>query len=891
MNNIKEGMNARDREVRTRIIQKLGEDGYATYADRLKEFEFLVTDFYRGQRIDTAAMFDDGTLCISPNFIVGIDSADEKVKNKCLDQLSVLVRHELLHYLLAHIIRFLEYLHKKFPNLVIKGEQIDFSKLTPDEIVEVHAILAANNQAADWDLSQKYDDYDKEVVRNMTLCGQVIGGLILEDQHPEWLGMTFEEILTAAAAEMKDEIKQALDAQQDQAGKPTIQIEVVEEQHSPEYVDIYNRVITKYDDASYSDESLVELLEKVKQDKEIELEQSDAVKLDSSDKLQAAGDAITAILMSRIMGGGGGMPPGMPSGKQKISVDPKLKQPTNKNNGGDQGSGPNIEIFDPKGLLQQQDKNNQLKQKEQDSNTIYHGPQDPANKPEHGNSNGGGGQNGPQAPEEQKGDSGSQPGGGQDKQDDKQGDSSQQGGQSAGGQAQASASSAQQSAQTAKDAAETAKNLVDKLTKGGNSSKAEKAKEKADKASDAAKAAEEAAKEAADAAKKAEEAEASGDTKGAEAAAKKAAAAAKKAAEAAQAATEAAQDAAKSAVDEAEDSFKKGWNNSLSKFDNDNTSDEDLAKAKQDIENNKALDPNAKKGALDAIAAIQDSRIRPFEIDQETADDFKQRGLMLPKNTKIKDEDEESQETPEEKKARVERIQKSITGEGAEETLKDIEIDHEMKELAELDKQAEEERVRQAAKHVRTPANFSNFEADLLRAVRQQTEMVEDEYSIDTYFKPNPLKELTGMAHRGQEYPEVPGVPKIVMYIDQSGSWEESDIERGKAAIKSLVGYKDRGEIDLIIRYFANTVQEDPKRARWEGGTHAFPKILESIKELNAENVIIMSDGDFDRVRNYTNSKKVVVPGCVWWLWRNDRSQGATQYLIGEAGNFEYWLD
>jgi len=149
MNNIKEGMNARDREVRTRIIQKLGEDGYATYADRLKEFEFLVTDFYRGQRIDTAAMFDDGTLCISPNFIVGIDSADEKVKNKCLDQLSVLVRHELLHYLLAHIIRFLEYLHKKFPNLVIKGEQIDFSKLTPDEIVEVHAILAANNQAAD----------------------------------------------------------------------------------------------------------------------------------------------------------------------------------------------------------------------------------------------------------------------------------------------------------------------------------------------------------------------------------------------------------------------------------------------------------------------------------------------------------------------------------------------------------------------------------------------------------------------------------------------------------------------------------------------------------------------------------------------------------------------
>ena len=141
---VNEGMNARDREVRTLIIKKLGEDGYATYAERLKDFEFLVTDAYKGQHIDTAAMFDDGTICFSPNwFLPGLD------EDQVLDQLSVLVRHEMLHYLLAHIIRMKEYLQKKFPKLIIDGDKFDFSNLTPEETVELRALLNVDNYAAD----------------------------------------------------------------------------------------------------------------------------------------------------------------------------------------------------------------------------------------------------------------------------------------------------------------------------------------------------------------------------------------------------------------------------------------------------------------------------------------------------------------------------------------------------------------------------------------------------------------------------------------------------------------------------------------------------------------------------------------------------------------------
>ena len=182
------------------------------------------------------------------------------------------------------------------------------------------------------------------------------------------------------------------------------------------------------------------------------------------------------------------------------------------------------------------------------------------------------------------------------------------------------------------------------------------------------------------------------------------------------------------------------------------------------------LDPAKKKAILDAIAAIQDSRIRPFEIDQETADDFKNKGLRLPKNTQIKEGDEEGKETEKEKAARIERIQKSLSGENAKELLKQIDTEAEMKQIAELDKQAEAERARQAAMKIREPANFANFADDLLRAVQQQTDEEEGEVSARTYFRPNPLSSLTGLAHPGEYYPTEPGKPLILMFVDQSGS-------------------------------------------------------------------------------------------------------------------------
>ena len=102
----------------------------------------------------------------------------------------------------------------------------------------------------------------------MTLCGEVIGGLILEDQHPEWLGLTYEEILTNAAAEVKPQIEQAMKQQE----QPKLEIHIEEEDHSPEYVEIYNKIIDKYDDDKYSEDELAEIIEKAIKTGEIDLD-------------------------------------------------------------------------------------------------------------------------------------------------------------------------------------------------------------------------------------------------------------------------------------------------------------------------------------------------------------------------------------------------------------------------------------------------------------------------------------------------------------------------------------------------------------------------------------------------------------------------------------------
>lgn len=113
-------------------------------------------------------------MAISSGFIETMSPKSDVLTEHCLKQLSVLCRHEMLHYLLAHMFRMEKHLKDKGLSDKVMS------------IAEANAIGNMDNIAADWELSARgYDEDDKEVVRHMTLAGRVIGGLILEDDRPE----------------------------------------------------------------------------------------------------------------------------------------------------------------------------------------------------------------------------------------------------------------------------------------------------------------------------------------------------------------------------------------------------------------------------------------------------------------------------------------------------------------------------------------------------------------------------------------------------------------------------------------------------------------------------------------------------------------------------------
>ena len=240
-----ESMDQRDKLVKELVIAMLIDEGYGTYAKRLQEFDFLVTDFHYGNYISVAAMFPKtGEICINPSFLV--DAPDGRI----FKQLSVVVRHELLHFLLMHERRFYDHL---------KAIDPEFEKSYRDPTINELA-----NFAMDWDLSREgYDDHDKEVVRTMTLNGKVIGGLILDKP--------MEEIFDLVRKEHEEHLRN----NPPKSGKqPKTKIKVTKATHTQEYTDAYNKTIQKYQDENdYSDGDIADLLGRLANGEDIDLDQ------------------------------------------------------------------------------------------------------------------------------------------------------------------------------------------------------------------------------------------------------------------------------------------------------------------------------------------------------------------------------------------------------------------------------------------------------------------------------------------------------------------------------------------------------------------------------------------------------------------------------------------
>lgn len=164
-------------DAKNQIMDILNKQGYPSYARLLNLFDIYLTD--------------------DPEVIGYMIPGKAKIvlnKELNIDQVSTIVRHEILHEYLVHAKRQ-EELEKSHPDL---GSD--------------HQLA---NIAGDFEISNRgYTDADKSIARSIALGDKVLKGLVTEDQFPGWEKMTFEEMyekLLEKQKQEKDSLKDLLD--------------------------------------------------------------------------------------------------------------------------------------------------------------------------------------------------------------------------------------------------------------------------------------------------------------------------------------------------------------------------------------------------------------------------------------------------------------------------------------------------------------------------------------------------------------------------------------------------------------------------------------------------------------------------------------------------------
>lgn len=233
--------NSRDVEIQAAIVSILIDQGYGTYARRFKEFDLRVTDMLGGHPIEIAAMSPaTGEIAINPGFFEEEPQSDY-AKKLWEDRVSLVIRHEILHFLLVHEKRLIDHL---------KATDPDFEKTFRNPTIQEIA-----NIAMDWDLSREgYNKHDQEVAKNLAILGRVVGGLVLEEDKPEWMDKTMEQLFDALRKDHDEKVKN----DPNYGKKPKLTIKRAT--HSQEYIDEYNKIMAQYDDARFSDGDIEQLI-------------------------------------------------------------------------------------------------------------------------------------------------------------------------------------------------------------------------------------------------------------------------------------------------------------------------------------------------------------------------------------------------------------------------------------------------------------------------------------------------------------------------------------------------------------------------------------------------------------------------------------------------------
>lgn len=178
-------MTREELRVKKQLCQLLIDRGHRKYAQRFWKLDFNIISAKKHPEFTAAIDFEEATVYLSDGFL----GSGQGIFN----QLDVLLRHELAHNLMMHQIRLMHVfkeLHANDPDEAYK--QIRYSGT-------LHKLL---NIIEDFEISNKrYSAADKEIVRNMQLNGEIIGGLVTEDDR-NWEKMSLEQMFKELSNEI-----------------------------------------------------------------------------------------------------------------------------------------------------------------------------------------------------------------------------------------------------------------------------------------------------------------------------------------------------------------------------------------------------------------------------------------------------------------------------------------------------------------------------------------------------------------------------------------------------------------------------------------------------------------------------------------------------------------
>lgn len=177
-------------------------------------------------------------------------------------------------------------------------------------------------------------------------------------------------------------------------------------------------------------------------------------------------------------------------------------------------------------------------------------------------------------------------------------------------------------------------------------------------------------------------------------------------------------------------------------------------------------------------------------------------------------------------------------------------------------------------------SGLNQFKLNLNRFIADQVGEMED----DSYARIHPSYEDSEFILPGKLVREEKNIPLINIYHDVSGSFrDERKTAAAFKAIETLNQYVRDGDIEIKLYYFADRVSESKNKAG--SGTLGTP-IQEHIEATKPTNVIIITDSDINDC-----SRVVKVPGAVWMLFYDARSQNVMDHIKGKRQNKYYDID